>query len=55
MGFWKELGKTFVKASINTAILVFTEKQLNKQIKIQISNNDIKMIILFIALLINRF
>jgi hypothetical protein len=55
MGFWKELGKTFVKASINTAIIVFTEKQLNKQIKIQISNNVIKMIILFIALLINRF
>jgi len=55
MGFWKKLGKTFIKASINTAIIVFTEKQLNKQIKIQISSNVIKMIILFIAFLINRF
>jgi len=54
MGFWKELGKAFVKGSITYAITAFAEAQLNKQIKIQIVNNVIKMIIFFIALLINR-
>jgi len=54
MGFWKELGKVLLKGGITVAIVSFAEAQLNKIIKNLIVNNVIKMILFFIALLINR-
>lgn len=55
MGFFKEFAKIFVKSSIIGAIVGYAKTKLDEQIRNQIINNVIKMIIFFSTIIINHF